>query len=802
MANEFLRRRTPTSVSPPSTGDVLPSGEPAIEVLARVTGIVQGVGFRAWVAALARRLGVSGTVRHERSAVVVEAVGSADAIPQLLEALRHGPQGADVHEVIVERMLAQAVQGVVSFVIDDSSVTDMGPPTTVSPDIGICPACLQEVRSTGSRRFGDPFASCNACGPRFSIVVDVPWDRERTSMSMFEMCSACRAEYDDPLDRHGHAQTISCPQCGPGLRWLDGKGQLLAGGTGGRDASEILREAARALRDGKIIAILCLGGFQLVVDATAANAVARLRAAKHRAEKPFPVLVEDVDDARELAHVSQEEAHALAAPGRPIVICQVRTDAEAKRVDEGVSPHSSWIGLTLPSTALQALLLRHAGVPLVCTSGSGTDEPLSRTEEDAMRHLSGVADFFVSHSRLVQRSVEDSVGRVVAGRFRIQRRGRGETPRPVVLARGSTLPILALGGQLDGAVAAVRGRNVLISDHLGDLSSGMARRKLRSVVDDCLSWMSARPAVIACDRHPDYATTLLAEELADQLGARLLRVGHHSAHVGSVLLESETRDGPLNEPAVGFAWDSSGYGDDGRLWGGEAFFIEHGHTAHVGTLRAFPLPGGEQAAQDPRLSAVGMLYEMDSALAADVAHRFYGAAEAQRLLKVLGAGLAPLTTSVGRMIDAVAALTGIRTAPSFDGQAAMLLEQAGATEQISDEERGLAPWVVESVGGVRVADWSEILRAVVEQTRAGVEPGAVSRAFFVSLVDLMVAQSGDARTIAVSGSCFDNGLLLASTIRRFERAGRRVLASERFPQNDGGLCLGQLYWGRALLDAV
>ena len=588
--------------------------------------------------------------------VTLEAEGPADAIDALVAALREPPPPAAT--VTLTREAVQPT-GETGFTIRDSALGGTRS-AAVLPDLATCEECLAEVSDPSNRRYRYPFTNCTHCGPRYSIITDLPYDRARTTMRRFVMCPECQAEYEDPADRRFHAEPNACPVCGPQLRLWNGQGTVLA------ERDEALKAAAVALRDGKIVAVKGLGGFHLMADARNEEAVRALRQRKHREEKPFAVMFASLDAIRAAADPTDVEIEVLTSRERPIVLVRKRPGVLA----DSVAPGNPLTGAMLPYTPLHHLLTAELGLPVVATSGNRSDEPICIDEHEALSRLKDIADLFLVHDRPIVRPVDDSVVRVIAGKPTVFRRARGLAP--AVAARGVKPGILAVGGHLKTTVALSTEAGVVLGQHLGDLDTAEARDAYDRGIADIQRLHDTAPRLIACDMHPDYHSTHVAEGLA----APKLAVQHHVAHVASCMAEHG-----LEPPVLGVSWDGTGYGTDGTVWGGEFLLVTADGWKRVAHLRPFRLPGGEAAVREPRRSALGLLHAAfgaDAFAMTDLAPvAAFTPAERRALATMLDRGLnAPVTTSAGRLFDAVAALIGLRQTTSHEGQAAMELEWA------------------------------------------------------------------------------------------------------------------------------
>lgn len=738
-----------------------------------IEGAVQGVGFRPWVFRRACDLGLKGWVVNGNQGVVVEIEGLRSVVERFREALdRDLPPNA---AVVAVRDMWLDPAGYDGFTIRESD-TEGERRVPVLADIATCEDCRREVADVGDRRHGYPFTNCTHCGPRFSIIESLPYDRPRTTMRGFTMCEDCRSEYDDPADRRFHAQPNACPRCGPNVAWWSGAGTERVRG------AAALAVAVHALRDGAIVAVKGLGGFHLMVDARSADAVDRLRRSKPRRARPFALMALDLADARRLVHVDETGERLLTSPAAPIVLLPRRPDAA---VDAGVAPGNPYLGVMLAYTPLHRLLLAIAGFPVVATSGNLSDEPICTDEHDAVDRLREIADGFLIHDRPIARHVDDSVVWVVRDRPRMLRRARGYAPAPVRLG-AAVPPILAVGAHFKNSVALGVDRQVFVSQHIGDMAAPKALNAFERVIDDFLELYDTLPVAVAHDSHPDYASTHWAK--AHLPHVERFAVQHHHAHLASVLAENG-----VDELTLGVTWDGTGYGDDGTIWGGEFLLGDCREFRRVAHLREFRLPGGEAAVREPRRVALALLEGLqEEGLSVPLTlapMQSFGPRQVPLLLEMLRGGVnAPRTTSAGRLFDAVASLVGLRQYVDFEGQAAMELEYAaggGTAEPYPFPLRDGDPFVL---------DWGPLVAAIVEDLAEGVGSSVVSARFHAALAAgiVAVARRVECPRVALSGGCFQNRRLVESTAAALEAAGFQVLLNDRVPPNDGGISLGQV----------
>ncbi|HEY1359012.1 MAG TPA: carbamoyltransferase HypF [Thermoleophilaceae bacterium] len=736
----------------------------AVRARARVEGVVQGVGFRPYVYRLARELGLAGWVLNDDRGVLLEVEGAADAVDELLRRLPHeAPPLASVEHVGIDALPASGETG---FRIAESSRRGEAD-ALVSADSTTCEDCLRELFDPADRRFRYPFVNCTNCGPRFTIVRGVPYDRRLTTMAGFRMCPACQAEYDDPADRRFHAQPNACPDCGPSLRLADRDGRPAGG--------DPLSAAVAALAEGRILAVKGLGGYHLACDARDERAVAALRSRKRREDKPFALMTVD---AHELVELRPEDEELLRSRERPIVIARRRPGSG---IAPSVAPLSPDLGVMLPYSPLHHLLLADFGGPLVMTSGNVSDEPIAYEDEDALTRLREIADLFLSHDRPIHMRTDDSVVRSTGRGPMLMRRSRGHVPSSLPLPVEAGRRLLACGAELKSTFCLAKGGRAWVGHHIGDLKNWETLRSFRSGIEHFERVFAVSPEVVAHDLHPHYLSTSYAQEIE---GAELVGVQHHHAHLAACLAEhGETG------PAVGAIFDGSGYGPDGTVWGGELLVGDLRGYERVGLLHPVRLPGGDRAAREPWRMACAWLDDEADPLPGVSPQRWDEVAELVRT------GLAsPLTTSMGRLFDAVSALCGIRLVASYEGQPAVELEALA-----DRSERGAYPLPL--LGERPVAlDARETVHAVRADLAAGVPAAVVSARFHNGVAGATAAaceRQGTA-TVVLSGGVFQNRLLLERTAEQLERAGLRVLVPRRLPPNDGGISYGQAAVAAAL----
>lgn len=747
----------------------------AARVRVVIRGAVQGVGFRPFVFKVATELRLNGWVSNTTRGVCIEAEGEIGVLETFVTRLETEKPAIAVVQSFEHSFLDPT--GMKEFRIVESDPA--GSRTVlVMPDIATCPDCLSEILDPTNRRYRYPFTNCTNCGPRYSIIEALPYDRPNTSMKSFPMCEHCRSEYEDPGNRRFHAQPNACPECGPQIEFWDPKGATLDRGDGA------LSRAVAAIRAGKIVAVKGLGGFHLMVDAASDGAVNRLRSRKRREEKPLAVMFPGIDAVRKACRVSEPEQRVLCSTSAPIVL--LSRGETASEISEAVAPANPYLGAMLPYTPLHHLLMSDLRCAVVATSGNVSDEPICINEREAVDRLAGIADFFLVHNRPIVRHVDDSLVRVILGRELVLRRARGFAPLPVRLpgGQGREGPLLCVGAHLKNSVSAVIGNDVFVSQHIGDLETVQAHEAFRNVIRSFSKLYSFDPKAVGCDLHPDYLSTQFAEDFDKPL----TYVQHHAAHVLSCIADND-----LEAPVLGVSWDGTGLGPDRTIWGGEFFVFDGKACSRVGHLRLFGLPGGDQAINEPARSAMGLLYESYSGRIPEMDLKPCEHFE-KKDLRVLSEMLrkklnTPQTSSAGRLFDAVSALCGVRQTVVFEGQAAMELEFCLPAEP---ETTGY-PFGVSKSDGCWVVDWEPMIRAVLADLAAAVPVPLISARFHNGLADAIVAVARcvEVERVVLTGGCFQNKYLTEQTVHRLREAGFRPYWHQRIPPNDGGISVGQ-----------
>jgi len=743
-----------------------------------ISGVVQGVGFRPFVYNLATRMGLSGWVLNSSSGVEIEAAGPAAALEEFVARLRSdAPPLARIEQVSVTPIVPPVTLSGTFTIRHSEAQPDRFQP--ISPDVAICDDCLRELFDRGDRRYRYPFINCTNCGPRFTIIRDIPYDRPNTTMSRFKMCAACQAEYDDPANRRFHAQPNACPVCGPHV-WFLGNGIELEG-------EQAIQATRRMIQEGGVVAVKGLGGFHLACDATNDAAVARLRERKGRVGKPFAIMSFDLATVERYCELSDAERALLLSRQRPIVLLRRRADAPISPL---VAPGNRYLGVMLPYTPLHYLLLEPAPafpIALVMTSGNYSEEPIAVANEEALERLAKLADGFLLHDRDIHARCDDSVTRILpcSGKELPVRRSRGYAPYPIHLP--FPMPqVLALGAELKNTFCLTRERYAFISQHIGDVENYETLRFLEQMVEQLTRTFRIRPEVVACDMHPAYLTGRYAREYAALMSLPLYQVQHHHAHIASCMVEHGLSGA---QPVIGVAFDGTGYGSDGAIWGGEFMIADYATFRRVAHLKYMPLPGGDAAIRRPYRTALAYLWAAGIAWEEDLppvqaAPVFERAVLSRQLER--GVNTVP-TSSAGRLFDAVSALAGVRQEISYEAQAAIELEMVA-----DDGECGAYPFEPGEI-----IDVTACLDAVVADVRAGVPPGVIAARFHNGLA-LMICQvcrrlgkEFGLNQVALSGGVFQNVRLTKRTVALLEEAGFTVLVHTLVPPNDGCISLGQ-----------
>ena len=772
-----------------------------------VRGIVQGVGFRPFVYGLAAKHNIKGWVYNTSEDVRIEVEGTEQAIKQFERELEtKAPPLAHIENITIKFHAPRSYE---NFEIRQSQA-QAGKYQLISPDVATCQACLDELLNPEDRRYRYPFTNCTNCGPRFTIIEDMPYDRSKTTMRYFQMCPQCQAEYDNPLDRRFHAQPNACPKCGPQVKLVDNRGKLIT-------RSNPIAAAGQLLKEGKIVAIKGLGGFLLACDATNDTAVKTLRQRKRRPSKPLAIMVATAEEAKRHCYVSPEEGNLLTSPQSPIVLMRWR---ENSSVSLEVAPNLRFLGVMLPYTPLHHILLRDAGQPLVMTSGNLSEEPIARDNDEALKRLSGIADYFLIHNRDIYSRYDDSVAVVERGTSQLVRRARGHAPYPIHLPF-KTRQVLGCGAEEKNTFCLTRDNYAFVSQHIGDMENMKTLEHFDSTISLYKRLFHIEPEIVGHDLHPDYLATKYAQELAES-GMKFVPVQHHHAHIASCLA-----DNGLEGPVIGVAFDGTGMGVDGNIWGGEFLVADYHHFRRAGHLEYLPLPGGAAAIKKPYRIAIGYIVTLlgedalNSVIASDLPAKAWQAGARQSQLASIGQVTevevevikrqierrinSPLSSSMGRLFDAISALLGIRGEIDYEGQAAVELEmmahsyviaRRASDEAISRGEESYPYFIVEDEG-IRIVRLRDLLSATMEDLHQGISQGRMSVKFHNTIARMinemchLIADETGLSQVAISGGVFQNRLLLRKTVRLLESSGFQVFTHRQVPCNDGGISLGQ-----------
>ncbi|MFC1985084.1 carbamoyltransferase HypF [Chloroflexota bacterium] len=747
-----------------------------------VRGVVQGVGFRPFIYRLATKHNLKGYVCNTSEDVRIEVEGDAEKIEQfLLDLTEQAPPRASIEDITTHR-LPDRHKKYEKFEIRHS-IAEEGKYQLVSPDIATCRDCLKEILSPDDRRYRYPFTNCTNCGPRFTIIEDIPYDRPKTTMRHFRMCPKCQCEYDAPLNRRFHAQPNACPACGPKLQLLDAKGRTIA-------ADDAIATTSQLLREGKIVAIKSLGGFLLACDATSETAVNLLRRRKIRPSKPLAIMVSSIEEAREHCYISKEEERLLDSPYSPIVLMKWRSGSP---VSPAVVPKSKYLGVMLPYTPLHHLLLRETGLPLVMTSGNLSEEPITKDNDEAVRRISVIVDYLLVHNRDIYARYDDSVTMVERNVPQVIRRARGYAPYPIHLGFSSQ-QILACSAEEKNTFCLTRDEYAFVSQHIGDMENLETMENFESTIDLYQRLFRIEPKIIAHDLHPEYLATRYAKEVAAKSGdVTLIPVQHHHAHIVSCMADNR-----IDTPVIGVALDGTGYGTDGNIWGGEFMIADYRGFTRLGQLEYLPLPGGALAIKKPFRIAIGYLLSLlgESALSQKLPFlKQVDKVEIDIIGKQIEQEInSPLTSSCGRLFDAVSALTGIRGEIDYEAQAAIELEMLACD---APDETGSYPFPITEQSGLSIVKLKDLLSAVIYDLQHGASQATIAARFHNS-INLMIVELCQAiskktgiNQVALSGGVFQNRLLLRKTVSLLENKELKVLTHRQVPCNDGGISLGQ-----------
>jgi hydrogenase maturation protein HypF len=742
----------------------------------RITGLVQGVGFRPFVYRLAGELGLNGCIRNDTTGVLIDAEGDEERLDEFLIRLESDkPPVSRIYSLQYSFLEGKGLRGFTILDSDESGEIH----ASILPDIATCDDCLKEMNDPSDRRYRYPFINCTNCGPRFTIIERLPYDRQNTSMRTFNMCPECEAEYHQPDDRRFHAQPNACHGCGPHVSLYDIGGLLIGEG------DEAIEKTIEFLNRGAIVAVKGIGGFHLVCDATSDDVVKRLRQRKCREEKPMAVMFPDIDMIRKETYLNRLEERAICSIERPIVIVKKR---KGTIIAEAVSPNNSTVGVFLPYTPLHHLILQGLRRPVVATSANITDDPIVKHEDDAFKRLTGIADFILAHNRPIVRRCDDSVVRVIAERQVPARRSRGFAPLPVIIPFDLKRPVLALGAHMNNTIALGIENRVYLSQHIGDLDTSLAVEFFEETVNDMLRIFDVVPEIVVSDLHPGYQSTRYGERYYTE---RLIKVQHHFAHLLSCMIENEILEA---EEVIGFAFDGTGYGIDRSIWGGEVMIASYRGLKRPYHLKPYKLPGGEKAIKEPFRTALSLLYETFGDEIPDIALPSVSKKQTPFLFQMIKKGInSPITTSMGRLFDGVSSIINLRHKASYHAQAAIELEQLAI---LSDTEETYL-FVIED----DVIDWRPIIKEIVRDMGKGIKTETIARRFHNTITEIILNIAERLRRergynkVALSGGVFQNTILIEQAFYRLKEQGFTPLIHQSVPSNDGGISLGQVIAG-------
>ncbi|HHT9112887.1 MAG: carbamoyltransferase HypF [Planctomycetes bacterium] len=752
-------------------------------------GVVQGVGFRPYIYNLATKFSLSGFVQNDSSGVFIDVEGCDSSVDEFLTCLAKSPPPHAIIENIHYTTLPP--KGYKSFIIEESAIKENNT-TMICADIATCPDCLKELFDPGDHRYHYPFINCTNCGPRFTIVKDIPYDRANTTMSDFRMCHDCSSEYHDPKNRRFHAQPNACPVCGPQLMLLNNEGFAV-------QTQDPISTVCTLLHDGKIFAVKGLGGYHIACDALNSKSVFLLRKRKYREDKPFAVMMENIETVNKFCFVNAKEETLLFSTQRPIVLLKKKSNCT---IPHDIAPDNLYLGVMLPYTPLHHLIIRESGLPLVMTSGNVSDEPIAYKDNESLERLKGIADYFLVHDRDIFMRCDDSVVKVVEDKAMIIRRSRGYAPFPLRLQYAFTKPVLACGAFLKNTFCLARGNHAFLSHHIGDLENTETMNSYETAIEHYKRLFSIEPAVIAYDFHPEYLSTKYALAQNDDI----LKIGvqHHHAHIVSCMAENG-----IHHKVIGVAFDGLGYGDDGKFWGGEFLITDFSEYERAGHLEYVPMPGGEQAIKEPWRMAISYLYQIYGndipSIITPLTPHFTGETKTtldhpkiKVLLKMLSQRIhCPLTSSMGRLFDGVASLLDLQHSVNYEGQAAIKLESI-ADEHIIEHY----PFDIDVSAGARcsvpfIIQWHPIIKHILADVQCKVASPIISARFHNSIVDMVyqvciiLRDSKGINDVVLSGGVFQNKFLFKRLLNKLSSQNFNVYFHKKVPCNDGGISLGQ-----------
>ncbi|MGB9664781.1 MAG: carbamoyltransferase HypF [Ignavibacteria bacterium] len=738
-----------------------------------IRGAVQGVGFRPFVFRLASEMNLNGYVLNSSKGVFIEVEGENEKLKEFLIRIeKEKPQISIIQSL--EYQILDAV-GYNKFEIKKSE-KDEETIALILPDIATCKDCLKELFDPNDRRYLYPFINCTNCGPRFTIIEMLPYDRPFTSMKNFKMCPDCEKEYHNPEDRRFHAQPVACPVCGPHIELWNSEGDILS------IKENAIEQTIDLINKGKILAIKGLGGFHLVIDAANENAVINLRRRKHREEKPFALMFPDIQSVKQVCEVNELEERLLLSPESPIVLLRRKKFSEEIEISRLVAPDNPYLGIMLPYTPLHHILMKFLGKPIVATSGNLSEEPICIDEYEALRRLKGIADYFLVHNRPILRHCDDSIARIVNNREFIIRRARGFAPLPYLIENESDDSLIAVGGHLKNTIALKKRNQIFISQHIGDLSTLESFNAFKKTIDDFQKLYEVDKKKFVGDLHPEYLSTKFLKE--SQFEFKLVQ--HHLAHIAACKIENQ-----VEGEALGVSWDGTGYGLDGKIWGSEFFIIDDESFEHIGQFRKFHLPSGEKAIKEPKRTLAGVLYEIygRDILKSKILRSKFSDTELNYIINQIEKKInSPECVSAGRLFDAISSLTGISDYSNFEGQAAMKLEFV-----INNQTNDFYKFDFRKEE-IFIIDWMKIIIGIESDLENQIDKGIIAAKFHNSLTEIIVefAKKSGLKKVILSGGCFQNIYLLERTIKRLQEENFKVYWHQRIPTNDGGISVGQI----------
>lgn len=738
-----------------------------------IRGAVQGVGFRPFIYKLATEMNLKGFVLNSSKGVFIEVESKKEILQNFILRIEKEKPKLSLITNFETTFLDPVNYN--KFEIKESK-NEKETSALILPDISTCPDCLKEMLNPSDRRYLYPFINCTNCGPRFSIIESLPYDRPNTSMKSFKMCDKCKDEYENPLDRRFHAQPTACPDCGPQIELLDANGENFS------EKNEALLETIKLINDGKIIALKGLGGFQLIVDASNKSVVNELRIRKKRDGKPFALMFPDLASVKRICNVDKIEERLLTSPEKPIVLLKKIIRANADNIiAENVAPNNPYLGIMLPYTPLHFLLMREFKKPIIATSGNISEEPMCIDNDEALNRLKGIADYFLVNNRPIIRHVDDSIVRVINNRELVLRRARGFAPLPLHLDISNTKSVLSVGGHLKNTISLLKGDNLFISQHIGDLSTKESNKAFVQVIKDFKNLYKTEPQKVITDLHPDY----ISAKYSQNLNIPIEKVQHHYAHIAACRLENK-----VTGDALGVSWDGTGFGLDGSIWGSEFFISGNNYYKHIGQFRKFKLPGGEKAVKEPKRIALSILYEIfgndiDKKIFKDV----FTPKEIDMLISIIDKKInSPLTSSAGRLFDAVSSLIGLCHISNYEAEAAMQLEFCA-----DENETGYYPFKILQEN-IFIVDWQPIIESILNDINLKLSIEKISAKFHntLSQIILAVAKKTKLKKVILSGGCFQNKILTENTIKILNKNNYQVYCHQRIPPNDGGISVGQI----------